>query len=271
VDIEKIMAIAKKHNIPVIEDACQSVSAEVNGKKVGTFGVTGCISFQEWKSLVCGEGGAILGSDDEIMRRCAAFTNNGRDPKRLERGYPFPGSNHRMTEFQAAVLTEQFKRFQEHAPLRHENGRYVEEALAKIPGLTPRKRYTPNTRVTYVEFEMDYDRTQFKNVPAARFADALRAENVPMRGGPRRYTSGCHKEKMLQEHLNSSGFQTAFSQPRLDNYRRSLRLPVMDDGPAQPKEVLSMDSKIPFLGSRKDMDEIIEAAHKVARNIDKLA
>ncbi len=271
VDIERIMAISKKHNIPVVEDACQSVYAAVNDKKVGTFGKTGCISFQEWKSLVCGEGGAILGSDEEVMRRCAAFANNGRDPKKIERGYPFPGSNHRMTEFQAAVLTEQFNRFKEQAPLRHENGRYVEESLAKIPGLTPRKRYTDNTRITYVQFEMNYDREQFKNVSAARFAEALRAENIPMRGGPRRYGEACHKEKMLQEHLNSSGFQVAFGKARLDKYRESLHCPVMDNGAADQKEMLSMDSKIPFLGSRKEMDEIIEAANKVARNIDKLA
>jgi dTDP-4-amino-4,6-dideoxygalactose transaminase len=270
VDIEKIMAISKKHNIPVIEDACQSVSAEVNGKKVGTFGRSGCISFQEYKSLVCGEGGAILGSDDEFLRRCGAFVNNGRDPKRIERGYPFPGSNHRMTEFQAAILTEQFNRFKDQAPLRYENGRYVEQALAKIPGLTPRKRYTDNTRVTYVQFEMDYDLAQFKNVPAARFAEALRAENIPMRGGPRRYSSGCHKEKMLQEHLNSSAFQAAFPKTRLDKYRQSLHFPVMDGEKPPQKDMLSMDSKIPFLGSRKEMDEIIEAVQKVARNIDKL-
>jgi dTDP-4-amino-4,6-dideoxygalactose transaminase len=271
VDIEKIMAIAGKHNIAVIEDACQSAYAEVNGRKVGTFGKTGCISFQEWKSLVCGEGGAILGSDEEFMRRCGAFVNNGRDPKKLERGYPFPGSNHRMTEFQAAVLTEQFKRFNEQAPLRYENGRYVEESLAKIPGLTSRKRYADNTRVTYVQFEMDYDRGQFKNVPASRFAEALRAENIPMHGGPRRYSNACHKEKMLQEHLNSPGFQMAFGKARLDRYRESLHCPVMDGDKPSQKEMLSMDSKIPFLGSRKEMDEIIEAVHKVARNIDKLA
>jgi len=269
-DIEKIMAISKRHNIPVIEDACQSVSAEVNGKKVGTFGRSGCISFQEWKSLVCGEGGAIIGTDDEFMRRCAAFINNGRDPKRIERGYPFPGSNHRMTEFQAAVLTEQFKRFKDQAPLRYENGRYVEQALAKIPGLTPRKRYAENTRVTYVQFEIDYDRAQLKNVPAARFAEALRAENIPMHGGPRRSNDNCHREKMLQEHLNSSGFQTAFGTARLDKYRESLHLPVTESGRPGQKEMLSMDSKIPFLASRKEMDEIIEAVQKVARNIDKL-
>jgi dTDP-4-amino-4,6-dideoxygalactose transaminase len=270
VDIEKIMAISRKRNIPVIEDACQSVYAEVNGKKVGTFGRTGCISFQEYKSLVCGEGGAILGADDEFLRRCGAFVNNGRDPLRRERGYPFPGSNHRMTEFQAAILAAQFERFKDQAPLRYENGRYVEQALAKIPGLTPRKRYSDSARPTFVEFEMDYDPAQLKNVPATRFAEALRAENIPMRGGSRRYGGGCHKEKMLQEHLNSSAFQASFSKARLEKYRQSLRFPVMDGAKPVQREMLSMDSKIPFLGTRQEMDEIIEAVHKVARNVDKL-
>ena len=120
-DIEKIMSTVNKHKIPVVEDACQSVFTEVNDKKVGTFGTTGCISFQEWKSLVCGEGGALLGNDEELMRRCAAFVNNGRDPKGAMRGYPYPGSNHRMTEFQAAVLTEQFKRFKKQDEIRQRN------------------------------------------------------------------------------------------------------------------------------------------------------
>ena len=76
---------------------------------------------------------------------------------------------------------------------------------------------------------------------------------------------------MLQEHLNSSAFQAAFSRARLEKYRRSLRLPMMDQGPAERKEMLWMDSKIPLLGSKKDMNQIIEAVNKVARNIDKLA
>jgi hypothetical protein len=75
---------------------------------------------------------------------------------------------------------------------------------------------------------------------------------------------------MLQEHLNSSAFQAAFPKARLDQYRQSLRFPVMDGEKPPQKDMLSMDSKIPFLGSRKEMDEIIEAVQKVARNIDKL-
>jgi len=271
VDIEKIMAISRKHNIPVVEDACQSVFAEANGKKLGTFGATGCISFQEWKSLVSGEGGAILGNDDDLMRRCAAFVNNGRDPKKSKPAYPYPGSNHRMTEFQAAILTEQFKRFKQQDRIRQQNGRYLESELTKIPGLSPRKRYNKNDRFTYVTFELDYDRRRFKGVGAARFAEALRAEGVPISGGPRVYGRGCHREGMLEEHLNSDAFAASFSKARLKKYRESLRLPVMDNLRPSGKERLSMESKVVFLASKKDMDGIVEAFAKVTRNIDKLA
>lgn len=272
-DIEKIMAIGKKHGIPVVEDACQSVFAEVNGKKVGTFGTGGCISFQEWKSLVCGEGGAILGDDPEFMRRCAAFVNNGRDPAGTLGGYPFPGSNHRMTEFQASVLGQQFKRFITQDRTRQANGRYLEQRLTEIPGLSPRKRYTPNTRITYVEFDLDYDPDRFEGVPASLFARALRAEGLSfVSGGPRRWGRGCHREGMLEEHLNSKAFRRSYSPARLEAYRRSLEnLPVMDDRIPSTIERLSFDSKIPFLGPRREMDQIFDAIAKVARNCGTLA
>ena len=269
-DIEKIISVADKHNIPVVEDACQSVFAEVNGRKVGTFGTTGCISFQEWKSLVCGEGGALLVNDDELMRRCAAFVNNGRDPKGAKRGYPFPGSNHRMTEFQAAVLTEQFKRFKEQDETRQKNGKYLEQELAKIPGIKPRKAYCEKTRFTYVTFELDYDKKHFNNVPASRFAEALRAEGIPVSGRARRYSNGCHKEGMLEEHLESHAFRVSFSKARLKKYRDSLHMPIIDNTRPSGKEMLSMEGKIAFLGSKKDIDDITEAFVKVAKNVDKL-
>lgn len=270
VDIEKIMRVADSHNIPVVEDACQSVYAEVNGRKIGTFGATGCISFQEWKTLVCGEGGAILGNDSDLMRQCAAFVNNGRDPKGQIRGYPFPGSNHRMTEFQGAILAEQYRRFKEHDRLRQENGEYLETQLCRIPGLTPRKRYSPKTRITYFRFELDYDRTYFKGVPASKFAEALQAEGVPLSGGPRAYQGGCHREGMLQAHLDSDGFQRVFSKAKLKHYKESLNLPVMDGHIETKKEMLYGDTKIVLLGKRREIDQIIEAFHKVVRNVDKL-
>jgi dTDP-4-amino-4,6-dideoxygalactose transaminase len=270
-DIEKIIAIGRKHNIPVVEDACQSVFAAVNGKKVGTFGITGSISFQEYKSLVCGEGGAILGSDQDFMLRCASFVNNGRDPLRKSTNdFPNPGSNYRMTEFQAALLAQQFNRFLEQDEIRQRNGLYLEKQLTQIPGIKHRKVYSPNTRITYFSFVLDYQKERFNNVPAEKFAEAVRAEGIPVTGRRVSYRGGCHKTRMLQVHLDSRGYQVAFSKARLQKYRESLRLPVMDNPAPGDKEVLSFAGRTAFVGSQRDMDDIVEAFAKVARNIDKL-
>ena len=164
-----------------------------------------------------------------------------------------------MTEFQAAVLTKQYERFVDQDATRQENGRYLEEELAKIPGLSPRKRYEPDTRFTYVWFEMNYDPSHFEGVPAERFAEALRAEGMPFMGGARRYYERCHREGMLEEHLGTRGFETVFSAARLKAYRESLTFPVMDGLTGPTTEMLEMDSKIPFLGERPAIEGIVEA------------
>ena len=68
-DMDAIMEIARKHKIPVIEDACQAHLAEWRGKKVGTLGAAGCFSFQVTKNLCSGEGGAILTTDGDLAER----------------------------------------------------------------------------------------------------------------------------------------------------------------------------------------------------------
>src|SRR6516162_194979 len=102
-DLDAILAIAQKHKLPVIEDACQAHLAEWRNKKVGTLGTTGCFSFQVTKNLCSGEGGAILTNDGDLADRCYAFQNNCR--ARAVTGYNFTyqgthGANLRMTEFQ---------------------------------------------------------------------------------------------------------------------------------------------------------------------------
>ena len=143
--------------------------------------------------------------------------------------------------------------------------------MSKIAGLTPRKRYGKKDRITYVTFELDYERKHFNDVTAPRFAEALEAEGVPISGRNRSYSGGCHKEGMLEEHLTSRAFEASFSKARLKEYRRSLRFPVMDNTPPTDKEMLSVDSKIALLGSKNDMGRIVEAFAKVAKNTDKLA
>ena len=77
-DMDTILAVAAKHKLPVVEDACQAHLAEWRTKKVSTLGDLGCFSFQASKNLNSGEGGAILTNSDELYEQCKSFQNNGR-------------------------------------------------------------------------------------------------------------------------------------------------------------------------------------------------
>jgi Predicted pyridoxal phosphate-dependent enzyme apparently involved in regulation of cell wall biogenesis len=80
-DVDAIQSIAKKRNLAIIEDSCQSHLAEWRGKRTGTFGKAGCFSFQASKNLNSGEGGALLTNDSELIETCYTFHNNGRSRK----------------------------------------------------------------------------------------------------------------------------------------------------------------------------------------------
>ena len=77
-DMERIMAIAKRHNLRVIEDACQAHLSEFNGKKLGAIGDLGCFSFNASKVIACGEGGVLVGDDDDLMNMAWAYTDKIR-------------------------------------------------------------------------------------------------------------------------------------------------------------------------------------------------
>ena len=139
-DMDAILAIARKHKLPVIEDACQAHLAEWRGKKVGTLGTTGCFSFQVTKNLCSGEGGAILTGDGDLAEKCYAFQNNNR--ARAATGYNFfyrggRGANLRMTEFQGNLLLAQMTRLEEQSRTREQNAQYLTRMLKEIPGILP--------------------------------------------------------------------------------------------------------------------------------------
>ena len=78
-EMDKIMDIAKRHNLKVIEDACQAHLAEYRGRKCGTIGDAGCFSFQSSKVLACGEGGGIVSNNPKLLEDCYTVQNHGTD------------------------------------------------------------------------------------------------------------------------------------------------------------------------------------------------
>ena len=116
--MDRIMEIARKHNLRVIEDACQAHLAEYRGKKLGTIGDLGCFSFQSSKTIACGEGGAIIGNDETSWTSAIPSTTTA--PR--ARGAPkCAGPKYRMNEFEAALLLGQLPGVQERFARRNEN------------------------------------------------------------------------------------------------------------------------------------------------------
>ncbi|MDP2898815.1 MAG: DegT/DnrJ/EryC1/StrS family aminotransferase [bacterium] len=264
-NMDKINAIAKKHNLKVIEDACQAWLAEWRGKKCGTVGDLGCFSFQESKHLPCGEGGALVGNDDEIMDRAFSYHNCGRPYRSVKssNGYPIVGTNRRMTEYQAAILLSQIKRLEADTAMRVEQANYLTSRIKDIPGIVPHKLYEGTTRAVYHLYPFRYKKEHFNNVPRSKFLSALSAEGVPCSGG----YGPQYKDDMIEAMLNSKNFKRSFSEARLRRYREELHYP---DNDQLCQEAVWLSQNM-LLTSKQDMDDIANAILKVYENRDKLA
>lgn len=264
-NMDKINAIAKKHNLVVIEDACQAWMAEWRGKKCGTVGDLGCFSFQNSKHLPCGEGGAVIGNDDQIMDRCYSYHNCGRPFGSVKgtSGYPIIGTNRRMTEYQAAILLSQIKRLEKDAQKRTENADYLTSKIKDIPGIIPAKFYDGVTRAAYHLYPFRYKKEHFNNLSRDKFLSALRAEGVPCSSGyGPQYNDG-----LIEAALNSRNFKRSFSKERLAKYRKELHYP---DNDQLCKEAVWFTQNL-LLGTKRDMDDIANGILKVYENRDKLA
>jgi dTDP-4-amino-4,6-dideoxygalactose transaminase len=260
--MDKIMAIAKKHNLVVIEDTCQAHMGEWRNKKLGTIGNLGCFSFQEGKSLCGGEGGAVLGNDDYLMARVDAYTNNGRDPRGQRR--TFPGSNFRMTPFVSATLLGQMRRLKVQSELRDENASYLEKLLSEFKGVRPTKKYPGQTRRAYYEYQLIYEKEYFNGLPKTKFQEAMRAEGIGFGNG---IDSSLHLDPFIETYFNLRAFQKIFPKERLDKYRKENLCPVNE---RIGKETgLSLGQRV-FLGAKKDMEDIVTAIVKIQKNSSKL-
>ncbi len=260
VDMDKVNAVAKKHNLKVVEDACQAWLGEYKGKKLGTLGDLGCFSFQNSKNLPAGEGGAVLGNDDELMDRCYSFHNCGRPFGSVKRtsDYPVRGSNRRMQQIQALTLLSQMKRIQKDADIRLENATYLDKKLREIPGIYPAKLVEGNNRSAYHMYPFRFVSEEFDQAPRAKFLEALRAEGIPCSTGYGQQNN----DGLIEDALNSKGYKRLFSEKRLNQWREENQLPGNDQ---LAREAVTFYQSI-LLGTKNDMDDIVNAITKIYEN-----
>jgi dTDP-4-amino-4,6-dideoxygalactose transaminase len=261
-DMERIMAIAKKHNLKVIEDACQAHLAEYQGKTVGTIGDLGCFSFQSSKTIACGEGGAVIGNDEDLMDKCYTVHNHGTSRRgRTE----VAGPKYRMNEFEAAVLLGQLAGVKERFARRNENAAYLTSRLKDVPGISPQKLYEGTASGSFYLYPMTYHKEHFNDIHRGLFLKAVHAEGIGLDGY---IGQGLHKEPWIDHILNSKVYQRMFSKERLQQYREECKCLNCDK---VCQEMVMLWASGPLLGTKEDMDDIADAIIKVYENRDKLS
>lgn len=133
-DYRKIRDIAERHDLKIVEDACQAHGAEQDGRKAGTFGDAGAFSLYATKNMMSGEGGLITTDSEEIMECCRRFRHHGQSEKtRYE--YWDIGYNYRITDLCAAIALEQLKKLDDFNARRISNAHKLSEGLEGIKGL----------------------------------------------------------------------------------------------------------------------------------------
>jgi len=265
----KIMEIAKKHNLLVIEDACQAWLAEINHQKVGTFGNAGCYSFQTTKHLPLGEGGAIVSDDEEFMDRCYSYHNVGFPYGGLigdvTAGSIMLGTKLRITEYQAAVGLSLLENLEEETTTRNERAAYLKSQIENIPGIVPYKLYDNVTRCAFHMFAFRYKENEFKGLPREDFLKALRAEGIPCSSG---YTPYLNTQPYLQHAFQTKNFKKMYPEEMLDFEKYAERNQCPENDQLCNEAVWIFQSLL--LAEEPDMDDIATSIAKIHQNAEKI-
>lgn len=260
-DMDALLSLAKKHNLYIVEDACQAWGAEWKGLRVGAIGEMGAFSFQSSKNITSGEGGIIVTNSEDLYVKAWSLHNCGRMPQGAWYEHHLPGANYRITEFQAAVLLAQMERFDEQTEKRIENAKYLNSKLSKIDGVKPLKDDERITRNVYHLYIFRFNPEAFGGISKSTLARALQAEGIPASVG---YSKPLYKEPYL-EYFKKCPLSCPHYGKSMDY--SNVKMPATEkacyyEGLWLPQYVL--------LGSRDDMDDVISAFEKIKENMDEI-
>ncbi|WP_299325487.1 DegT/DnrJ/EryC1/StrS aminotransferase family protein [uncultured Maribacter sp.] len=141
-DLGALKTICDKHNLLLLEDACQAIGGSYDGKPLGSYGDIGCFSFDYVKTITCGEGGAIITNNEQYKINADHYSDHGHDHVGNNRGtetHPFLGYNFRISELHAAVGCAQIERLDDFLSIQKKNYTVLRDALSPLSNITFRK------------------------------------------------------------------------------------------------------------------------------------
>ena len=260
-DMNALLEVARRRDVPVIEDAAQAIGTSYFGQSAGTLGAVGAFSLQLEKNITSGEGGILTTNDEHLHVRAARYSDQGGQfvtSYATERGAeldePFVGENLRMTEIAGAIAGAQLDKLPELLSALRANKTRVLKGIGDISGMTPRRIPDPDGEgaSSAMWFLPDVD-------TAKRFAAALRAENIPAaqmyRGRPVYATPSILEQRTV---TGKGGPWNCSEHPTAVEYRLGM-CPQTED--------LAARSLLVAIGPHytdTDCDDVAEAVTKVA-------
>jgi dTDP-4-amino-4,6-dideoxygalactose transaminase len=262
VDFDRIVPIADKYGLAIIEDAAHAHGCEWRKQRAGSWGKFGSFSFQASKNMTSGEGGIICTNDREFAAECESLMWSGRKVGRPWYEFHRLGWNYRITEFQAAILRVQLNRLEEQIARREKMGIYLSSELRKIPGIKPLKHDSRTTRHGYHIYMFKYD-SEITGIAREKFIDALVAEGIPAFSG---YTFPAYRNPMFinKNFINGSFPLGTKYHEDIDYASFSEKCRVTEN--ACKNEAVWLPQNI-FLGDENDLNDIVEAIYKVLNNL----
>ncbi len=141
-DLDPLKEVCDKHNVKLVEDACQAIGGTYKGVPLGAYGEAGAFSFDFVKTITAGEGGAVITNNDEYGKHADHFSDHGHDHVGNDRGaesHPFIGYNFRISELHAAVGLAQIRKLDKIIEIQRRNKKIIKDALATIPEVSFRR------------------------------------------------------------------------------------------------------------------------------------
>ncbi|MEP7270680.1 MAG: DegT/DnrJ/EryC1/StrS family aminotransferase [Acidobacteriota bacterium] len=255
-DLDRLMEIAERAGLFVLEDCAHAHGGRWRGKGAGSIGHAGSFSFQTSKLMTAGEGGIVITNDIELADQIIRLANCGR-PARLEaRSVPALGHNYRMTEFQAGILLAQLERLDDQTAKREANTAYLERGLASIHGLSLLKRDARITTQACYHYVFRFHPSEFDNLHRNAFVAALNAEGIPCDG---RFYEAVYRSSLFD--FPSRDY------PGFTESLKDLHCPVAER--AGYEESVWLPHQL-FLGGKSDVDDVLKAIEKIQANVAEL-
>jgi dTDP-4-amino-4,6-dideoxygalactose transaminase len=258
-DMDRMVEIARKHSLAIVEDCAHAHGQRWRNRGAGCIGDFGSFSHQSSKIMTSGEGGTLLTSDDRLARLAHSLIDCGRPKDLEEKEYTF-GANYRLGELQAALLTVAIDRFPGQQEARAVNGALFEDLVRQVPGVRVLEHDDRITRWSFYRYIVAIDPDAFAGRTHRAVCDALEAEGVGAWTG----YEPMSRYDLFQPSLSRLPVAVEYAE-RLDP--ATMSFPVAEA--AGLHESVYLDENV-FRAGTEGVEDAVEALAKIQRHADEL-